>query len=194
MNARKRNRPAASRPGSCGACSRSPRSKDRRSGNRSRARAPWSGARSSDVEFSVWPSLRGAFPHNAAVSGAHGASSAVMSGSGVEWHRTSQTERTSCRRRYRDGYRFDAICPLAGIALHLHVPDPGHRRRKGAPPFPGCRHLGGECERRRRGGAAQSSRYTRSRRSWRSCASSDRVAIGRASRRRRLIGSPVSSQ
>ena len=40
----------------------------------------------------------------------------------------------------------------------------------------------------------QSERYTRSRRSWISCASSDRVAIGRASKRFRLIGSPVSSQ
>lgn len=42
--------------------------------------------------------------------------------------------------------------------------------------------------------AAQSSRCTRSMRSWRSCASIDSVAIGRASRRMRLIGSPVSSQ
>ena len=41
---------------------------------------------------------------------------------------------------------------------------------------------------------AQSSRWTRSMRSWRSCASIDRVAIGRASRRRRPIGSSVSSQ
>ena len=40
----------------------------------------------------------------------------------------------------------------------------------------------------------QSSRYTRSRCSWRSCASTDSVAIGRASRRRIEIGSPVSSQ
>lgn len=40
----------------------------------------------------------------------------------------------------------------------------------------------------------QSSRNTRSRRSRRSCASIDSVAIGRASRRFRLIGSPVSSQ
>ena len=39
-----------------------------------------------------------------------------------------------------------------------------------------------------------SSRYTRSRRSWRSCASIDKVAIGRASRRLMEIGSPVSSQ
>ncbi len=42
--------------------------------------------------------------------------------------------------------------------------------------------------------AAQSSRWTRSMRSWRSCASIDRVAIGRASRRRRPMGSSVSSQ
>ena len=42
--------------------------------------------------------------------------------------------------------------------------------------------------------AGQSPRCTRSRRSWRSCASSDSVAIGRASRRFRPIGSPVSSQ
>ena len=41
---------------------------------------------------------------------------------------------------------------------------------------------------------AQSSRCTRSMRSWRSCASIDSVAIGRASSRRRPIGSPVSSQ
>ncbi len=41
---------------------------------------------------------------------------------------------------------------------------------------------------------AQSSRCTRSIRSWRSCASIDSVAIGRASSRRRPIGSPVSSQ
>ena len=40
----------------------------------------------------------------------------------------------------------------------------------------------------------QSSRKTFSRRSWRSCASSDRVAMGRASRRFKPIGSPVSSQ
>ncbi len=40
----------------------------------------------------------------------------------------------------------------------------------------------------------QSSRWTRSRRSCRSCASSVMVAIGRASRRLRLIGSPVISQ
>ena len=40
----------------------------------------------------------------------------------------------------------------------------------------------------------QSSRCTRSIRSWRSCASIDRVAIGRASRRRNPIGSLVSSQ
>ncbi len=40
----------------------------------------------------------------------------------------------------------------------------------------------------------QSSRWTRSMRSWRSCASIDRVAIGRAIRRFRPIGSPVSSQ
>jgi hypothetical protein len=39
-----------------------------------------------------------------------------------------------------------------------------------------------------------SSRNTRSRRSCRSCASSDMVAIGRASNRRKPIGSPVSSQ
>jgi hypothetical protein len=41
---------------------------------------------------------------------------------------------------------------------------------------------------------AQSSRWTRSLRSWRSWASSDSVAIGRASRRFSEIGSPVSSQ
>ena len=41
---------------------------------------------------------------------------------------------------------------------------------------------------------AQSSRWTRSMRSWRSCASIVRVAIGRASSRRRPIGSSVSSQ
>ena len=40
----------------------------------------------------------------------------------------------------------------------------------------------------------QSSRKTFSRRSWRSWASSDSVAMGRASRRFRPIGSPVSSQ
>jgi hypothetical protein len=40
----------------------------------------------------------------------------------------------------------------------------------------------------------QSSRWTRSIRSWRSCASIDSVAIGRASSRLRPIGSPVSSQ
>ena len=40
----------------------------------------------------------------------------------------------------------------------------------------------------------QSSRCTRSMRSWRSCASIDSVAMGRASSRRRPIGSPVSSQ
>ena len=40
----------------------------------------------------------------------------------------------------------------------------------------------------------QSSRCTRSMRSWRSCASIERVAMGRASSRRRPIGSPVSSQ
>ena len=47
---------------------------------------------------------------------------------------------------------------------------------------------------RSNGGRYQSSRWTRSIRSWRSCASIDSVAIGRASRRRRPIGSPVSSQ
>ena len=41
---------------------------------------------------------------------------------------------------------------------------------------------------------AQSSRIVRSLRSWRSCASRQRVAIGRASRRLTPIGSPVSSQ
>lgn len=41
---------------------------------------------------------------------------------------------------------------------------------------------------------AQSSRWTRSFRSCRSCASRERVAIGRASRRFREMGSPVSSQ
>lgn len=41
---------------------------------------------------------------------------------------------------------------------------------------------------------SQSSRYTRSRRSCRSCASTDKVAIGRASSRLIEIGSPVSSQ
>jgi hypothetical protein len=40
----------------------------------------------------------------------------------------------------------------------------------------------------------QSSRWTRSMRSCRSCASIDRVAMGRASSRRRPIGSSVSSQ
>jgi hypothetical protein len=40
----------------------------------------------------------------------------------------------------------------------------------------------------------QSSRWTRSIRSWRSCASIDSVAIGRASSRLMPIGSPVSSQ
>jgi two-component system, cell cycle sensor histidine kinase and response regulator CckA len=40
----------------------------------------------------------------------------------------------------------------------------------------------------------QSSRWVRSMRSWRSCASMLRVAIGRASRRRMPIGSSVSSQ
>ena len=40
----------------------------------------------------------------------------------------------------------------------------------------------------------QSSRDTRSTRSWRSCASSVMVAIGRASRRPSEIGSPVTSQ
>lgn len=39
-----------------------------------------------------------------------------------------------------------------------------------------------------------SSRWVRSRRSWRSCASIDSVAIGRASRRLSEMGSPVSSQ
>jgi hypothetical protein len=51
--------------------------------------------------------------------------------------------------------------------------------------------------RHRRVGArhgGQSSRCTRSMRSWRSCASIERVAMGRASSRRRPIGSPVSSQ
>ena len=43
-------------------------------------------------------------------------------------------------------------------------------------------------------GGVQSSRWTRSRRSCRSWASTDKVAIGRASRRRNEIGSPVSSQ
>ena len=43
-------------------------------------------------------------------------------------------------------------------------------------------------------GQHQPSRWVRSWRSWRSCASRLRVAIGRASRRRRLIGSAVSSQ
>ena len=43
-------------------------------------------------------------------------------------------------------------------------------------------------------GRPQSSRSVRSRRSWRSCASSESVAVGRASRRRTPIGSPVSSQ
>ena len=42
--------------------------------------------------------------------------------------------------------------------------------------------------------SAPSSRRVRSRRSWRSCASTDSVAIGRASRRFSEIGSPVSSQ
>ena len=40
----------------------------------------------------------------------------------------------------------------------------------------------------------QPSRWVRSCRSWRSCASTLRVAMGRASRRRMLIGSAVSSQ
>jgi hypothetical protein len=40
----------------------------------------------------------------------------------------------------------------------------------------------------------QSSRETRSIRSWRSCASSGMIAIGRASRRPSEIGSPVTSQ
>jgi len=39
----------------------------------------------------------------------------------------------------------------------------------------------------------QSSRIVRSSRSWRSCASTLSVAIGRASSRRMLMGSPVSS-
>lgn len=43
-------------------------------------------------------------------------------------------------------------------------------------------------------GSSHSSRNTRSRRSWRSCASMLSVAIGRASSRRRPIGSSVSSQ
>ena len=41
---------------------------------------------------------------------------------------------------------------------------------------------------------SQLSRWVRSRLSWRSCASTERVAIGRASSRFRPIGSPVSSQ
>ena len=43
-------------------------------------------------------------------------------------------------------------------------------------------------------GRSQSSRWTRSIRSCRSCASTESVAIGRASSRRSPIGSPVSSQ
>ena len=56
-------------------------------------------------------------------------------------------------------------------------PRPSRSRGEGGPYQPG-----------------QSSRWTRSMRSWRSCASMERVAIGRASRRLRPIGSPVSSQ
>ena len=51
-----------------------------------------------------------------------------------------------------------------------------------------------ESRRQRRPPSAHSSRYIRWRRSWRSWASIDNVAIGRASRRLIEIGSPVSSQ
>ncbi len=54
-----------------------------------------------------------------------------------------------------------------------------------------ARAAGGQAGRRR---CAYSSRCTRSRRSWRSCASSVMVAIGRASRRLSEMGSPVTSQ
>lgn len=52
----------------------------------------------------------------------------------------------------------------------------------------------GEKRRRTRPGGGQSSRWIFSIRSCRSCASIDRVAMGRASSRFRPIGSPVSSQ
>ena len=46
----------------------------------------------------------------------------------------------------------------------------------------------------RAGHRVQSSRWVRSSRSWRSCASIESVAMGRASSRLMAIGSPVSSQ
>jgi len=65
-------------------------------------------------------------------------------------------------------------------------------RREPGKPGARCGCLKIESGKRER--APQSSRYTRSRCSCRSCASTDSVAIGRASRRRIEIGSPVSSQ
>jgi len=64
------------------------------------------------------------------------------------------------------------------------------------PPVKFGRHprLGPGLRRRRAAKIRYSSRWVRSSRSWRSCASTLKVAMGRASRRRRLIGSAVSSQ
>ena len=68
------------------------------------------------------------------------------------------------------------------------IATPRRRRRGAGNGLPGC-------DRNRVASRSrQSSRWTRSLRSWRSCASRLRVAIGRASRRFSEIGSPVSSQ
>ena len=101
-------------------------------------------------------------------------------------------------RRARRGQRAPAA--TAGRSAH-----PAPRRSRGARhplrvrrPWPHYAARSGGARPAGRGDrfdpGGQSSRWVRSMRSWRSCASMLRVAIGRASRRRRLIGSLVSSQ
>ena len=108
--------------------------------------------------------------------------------------------------------RLIAICstgaqPAAkagAITLAVARPSVGRDRSRPSAPSPRCRcgtqgrvmifPPGRPISTPRRCPTPQSSRCTRSMRSWRSCASSESVAIGRASSRRIPIGSPLSSQ
>jgi len=112
------------------------------------------------------------------------------------WHVSCNsccTAQIGAQRGLRNSGRSHTCGPFF-CGRHPKLGDPLSQFR--TPPVKFGRHprLGPGLRRRRAAKIRYSSRWVRSSRSWRSCASTLKVAMGRASRRRRLIGSAVSSQ